>query len=77
MHLFVIHTKLKMLSSFTLPQVVPNLNEFLFFLLNTKEDILNVTSIYFLTMEVNGYGQPSDYQHSSKYLLLCSAEERN
>jgi len=31
MHLFVIHTKLKMLSSFTLPQVVPNLNEFLFF----------------------------------------------
>jgi len=31
---------MKMLSSFTHPQVVPNLYEFLFFL-NTKEDIIN------------------------------------
>jgi len=29
-------------------------------------------SIFFPTMEVNGVHQPS-----SKYLLLCSAEERN
>jgi len=26
-------------------------------------------------MEVNGYRQLFDYRHSSKYLLLCSAEE--
>ncbi len=29
------------------------------------------------TMEVNGYHQLFGNQHSSKYLLLCSAEERN
>jgi len=29
------------------------------------------------TMEVNGVHQLSSYQHSSKYLLLCSAEDRN
>ncbi len=28
-------------------------------------------------MEVNGYRQLFSYQHSSKYLLLCSAEEIN
>jgi len=28
-------------------------------------------------MEVNGYRQLYGYQHSSKYLLLCSAKERN
>jgi len=27
------------------------------------------------TMEVNGYRQLSGYQHSLKYLLLCSTEE--
>jgi len=29
------------------------------------------------TMEVNGVYQLSDYRHSTTYLLLCSAEERN
>ncbi len=29
------------------------------------------------TMEINGYHQLFGFQHSSKYLLLCSAEERN
>jgi len=29
------------------------------------------------TMKVNGVHQLFGYQHSSKYLLLCSAEERN
>ncbi len=33
----IVHPKMKILSSFTLPQVVPNLHECL---LNTKEDIL-------------------------------------
>jgi len=38
-----------------------------------------LTSIvfFFPTMEVNGVHQLSGYQHSSKYLHLCSAEERN
>jgi len=35
----IVHLKMKILSSFTHPQVVPNLYE-LFLLLNTKEDIL-------------------------------------
>jgi len=57
-----------------------------FLLLNTKQDILknvgNQTvdgthSIFFPTMEVNGYHQLFDYLHSLKYLLLCSTEERN
>ena len=60
-------------------------------LLNTKKDILknvcNQTvdsslaidfhSIFFPTMEVNGFRQLSGYQHSSKYLLFTSTEERN
>jgi len=29
------------------------------------------------TMEVNGVYQLSGYRHSTTYLLLCSAEERN
>jgi len=31
----------------------------------------------FHIMNDNGYRQLSGYKHSSKYLLLCSAEERN
>ena len=40
---------------------------------------MSVTSIefFFSTMEVNGVHQLSGYRHSSKYLLLCSEEERN
>ncbi len=36
----IVHPKMKILSSFTHPQVVPNLYECLV-LLNTKEDVLN------------------------------------
>ncbi len=36
----IVNPKMKILSSFTHPQVVPNLYEFFYFLLNTKEDIL-------------------------------------
>ncbi len=32
---------------------------------------------FFYIMRVNGYSQLFGYQHSSKYLLLCSTEERN
>ncbi len=56
-----------------------------FVLLNTKEDILkNVGnravldhSIFFPTMEANGAPKQPDYKLSSKYLPLCSAEQRN
>ncbi len=67
--------------SFTHP---PNLYEFL--LLSTKkEDTLknvgNQTAdgSHWLpyVKNVNGYRQLFGYQHSSKYLLLCSTEERN
>ncbi len=34
-------------------------------------------NIFFHTMEVNGYHQLFGYQHSSKYLLLCSTEQRS
>jgi len=55
-----------------------------FLLLNTKEDILkndwnfDFHSIFFYsTMEVNGAKQLFGSNQSSKYLNLCSAEERN
>ncbi len=52
-----------------------------FVLLNTKEDILknlgSSGSLYcFPTMEVNGALKQPDYKISSKYLPLCSAEQR-
>ncbi len=34
-------------------------------------------SIFILTMEVNGAQKQSDYKLSSKYLPLCSAEQRH
>jgi len=34
-------------------------------------------SIFFPTIKVNGCHQLSGYQHSLKYLILCSTEERN
>jgi len=40
LHFGIVRPKIKILTSFTHPQVVPNLYEFL--LLNTKEDLKNV-----------------------------------
>ncbi len=58
-----------------------------FVLLNTKEDILkNVGNravlgqhrlLFFPTMEVNGAPKQPGYKLSSKYLHLCSAEQRH
>jgi len=58
-----------------------------FLVLKTKEGIESVTKQLmdpigihlFPTMEVNGIHQLSGYwlRHSSKYISLCSAEERN
>jgi len=57
-----------------------------FLLLNTKEDILKNdwnfgtsdfhSILFFSTMEVNGAKQLFGSNHTSKYRLLCSAEER-
>ncbi len=58
-----------------------------FLLLNTKEDILKnvenqTVAIDFHSMEKNtvevfGNQKLFNYQHSSKYIRLCSTEERN
>ncbi len=77
------------LSSFTHPQVVPNLYE----CLSSAEhkvryfeecgklssSVVTLTSIVFVfpTMEVNGATKQPSYKLSSKYLSLCSAEQRN
>ncbi len=78
---------MKILSSFTHPQVVPNLYECLV-LLNTKEDILKkvckpgcfgapLTAIVGKknTMEVNGAPELLCFPQSSEYLPLSSAEQ--
>ncbi len=75
---------------FVYPYVVPNMYEFISILeCKKKQDILNnfgkhkvagchcFYSVFFPTMEVNGYQQLFGYQHSSKYHLLCSAEKMN
>ncbi len=85
------HPKMQILSSFTHPQVVPNLYE----CLSSAEhkvryfeecgklssSVVTLTSIVFLvvfpTMEVNGAPKQPSYKLSSKYLSLCSAEQRN
>ncbi len=69
---------MNILSLFTHPHVVLNLYKFLSYV-EHKEDILksqavfpiDFHSIYFPTVEVNGENTLFDYQHSSKYLLLC------
>ncbi len=51
-------------------------------MLVTKQLLVNIDFhlillfFIFLSMEVNGYQQLFGYSHFSKYLLLCSAEER-
>ncbi len=85
----IVHPKMKILSSFTHPQVVPNLYECLcsaehkgrYFEDCGKQSRSGapLTSIVFLfpTMEVNGAPKQPGYKLSSKYLPLCSAEQRN
>ncbi len=75
---------MKILSSFTHPQVVPNLYEFV--LPNTKEDILKKVWKQFWgtvdfhskkknTMVVNGAPNLLCLLYSSEYLPLCSEEQ--
>ncbi len=80
---------MKILSSFTHPQVVPNLYECLCSAEHKgryseecgkqSSSGAPLTSIVFFlpTMEVNGAPKQPGYKLSSKYILLCSAEQRH
>ncbi len=80
---------MKILSSFTHPQVVPNLYECLWSAEHKgryseecgkqSSSGAPLTSIVFCfpTMEVNGAPKQPGYNLSSKYLPLCSAEQIN
>ncbi len=84
----IVHPKMKILS-FTHPQVVPNLYEFLcsvehkgrYFEESLQPGCFGapLTSIIGKknTMEVNGAPELLCFPHSSEYLPLCSAEQRH
>ncbi len=72
-----VHPKMKIVSSFTQPHVIPNLYEFVSYAEHKGRYFELLVPIDFHsrernTMEVNRDHQPFDYQHSSKYLLYCS-----
>ncbi len=73
---------MKILSSFTLPQVVLNLYECVCSAEHKgRYSVGNRAvldhSIFSPTMEVNGAPKQPDYKRSSEYLPLCSAEQRH
>ncbi len=80
---------MKILSSFTHPQVVPNLHEFLcsaehkgrYFEESLYPGCFGATLTSIVgkknTMEVNGAPELLCFPHSSEYLPLCSAEQRH
>ncbi len=67
---------MKMLSSFTHPQVFPNLYECVCseHKVRYSEACGTQSSIVFPNMEVNGAPKQPDYKHSSEYLPLCSEQ---
>ncbi len=77
----IVHPKIKMLSSFTHPQVVPNLYEFICsagtFVTRLFWGTVDFHSRKKNTMEVNGAPELLCFPHSSEYLPLCSAEQRH
>jgi len=85
----IVHPKMKILSSFTHPQVVPNLYECLCSAENKgryseecgkkSSSGASLTSIVFLfpTMEVYDAPKQPGYKLTSKYLPLCLAEQRH
>ncbi len=84
----IVHPKMKILSSFTHPQVIPNLYECVCSEHKGRHSEEcgkqsssgePLTSIVYLfpTMEVNGAPKQPGYKLSSKYLPLCSAEQKN
>ncbi len=82
----IVHPKMKILSSFTHPQVVPNLYETYTTLAVIRKIFWRkfVTRLFWgtidfhsrkkNTMEVNGAPELLCFPHSSEYLPLCSAE---
>ncbi len=84
----IVHPKMKILSSFTHPQVFPILYECLCSAehkgIYSEEcekqqfwGTIDLHSIYFPTMEVSGAPKQPGYKLSSKYLPLCSEEQKN
>ncbi len=84
----IVHSKMKIMSSFTHPQVVLYLYEFLCSAGHKgryseecgkqSSSGAPLTSIVFSpTMEVNGAPKQPAYKLSPKYLPLCSAEQIN
>ncbi len=84
----IVHPKMKILSSFTHLQVFPNLYECLCSAEHKgrfSEECGKQSSsgapltsiVFFPNMEVNGAPKQPGYKVSSKYLPLCSAEQRN
>ncbi len=86
---WIVHPRKKILSSFTHPQVIPNLYECLCSAehkgryseecgkQSSSGASLTCIVFFFPTMEVNGAPKQLGYKLSSKYLPLCSAEQRN
>ncbi len=76
---------MKILSSFTHPQVVPNLYECLcsaehkgrYSEERGKQSSSGAPVFFFPTLEVNGAPKQPDYKLPSEYLPLCSTEQRN
>ncbi len=76
----IVHPKMTILSSFTHPQVVPNLYTFICSAEHKRrcsEECGKQSSIFFPTMEVNGAPERLCFPHSSEHLPLCSAEQIN
>ncbi len=85
----IVHPEMKIVSSFTHPQVVPNLYECLCSAehkgrysdecgkQSSSGAPLTSIVLFFTTMEVNGAPKQPGYKPSSKYLPLCSAEQRH
>ncbi len=88
----IVHPNMKILSSFTHPQVVTNLYEFLCSAKHKGSKFIKITKFVIRlfwgtidfhsrkkinTMEVNGAPELLCFPHSSEYLPLCSAEQRH
>ncbi len=85
----IVHPKVKILSSFTHPQVVLNLyeclcsaeHEIIYFEECGKQSssgapLTSIVVFFFTTMEVNGAPKQPGYKPSSKYLPLYSEENK-
>ncbi len=85
----IVHPKMKILSSFTHPQVVPKVVWMSLFCWTQRKifwrmweteqfwGTIDFHSIFFPTMEVNDAPKQPGFKLTSKYLPLCSAEQRH